>query len=320
MNFLQVGQNQVGFEEPYGDLQIETSNTYSVFISESPVMKVVHKKIKSLSLVTSPVLILGAGGTGRSSVAYEIFNENKDNPSKYFVKIVCRGLDFSEIEDKLFGISKDKDLLSCGKDHTLFIKDLEFLPLFLQIKLLSYLLDYRNKEKLPRLICSAGEKLSEMVKTGKFSRELFEIISQNLLILPSLSERPEDIPFFISLFNKQNAFTSCFTEGALQALRLHSWEGNITELKNICRQISVLCADKEFVSEEDLSVIIKNNQPTDKIIVKYNPNLSLEVLVNRYIQMSLEHFQSKKKSAKALGISVKTIYNKIKTGCVAYSD
>ena len=319
MTFLQVGKNQVGFEDQHMNFQTQIE-TESIFISESPIMKIIHEKIKQLAYESSSVLILGARGTGRTTTAYRIFNENPDNSSKHFVKLVCYGLDQSEIENKLFGDNRESGFLSRGTENTLFIKGVEHLGLSLQDKLLSYLLDYKNRKTLPRLIYSAGEKLSEQTKEVNFSQELFEVLSQNLLILPSLSERVEDIPLLVSLFNKQNNFKGHITNNALKTLELHSWQGNIKELQNVCRQILILYKDKDFIDERDISIIVRKTYQVPEKNIKYNPKLSLEDMVNCYIQMSLEHFQSKKKSAKALGISVKTIYNKIKTGCVVYSE
>jgi len=319
MTFLQAGQHQVGFEDQDKDIQLERMEAPFVFISESPVMKKVHDKIKKLAFLSSPVLILGASGTGKNSVACEIFNKDKDSHSKRFIKCVCYGLSPEVIKKKLFGDNGEQGLLSCGANSTLFIKGLELWPPVLQSKVLFYLSANKERENRPRLICSAGEKFSDMVKDSSFSAELFEVLSQNFLVLPSLSERLEDIPFFISLFNKQNDFKGYITHSALKVLENYSWPGNITEFKNACLQMSILYAGKEFIDEKDLSLIIQKDQPIEKII-KYNPKLSLEDLINSYIQMSLDHFQSKKRSAKALGISVKTIYNKIKTGRVVFSD
>ena len=82
----------------------------------------------------------------------------------------------------------------------------------------------------------------------------------------------------------------------------------------------ILHSEKEFITDKDLLEILNNSSKSLKKMIKYDPSLSLESVINNYIQMSLDHFQSKKKSAKSLGISVKTIYNKIRNGCVIYSD
>ena len=319
MIFLQTGQNQVGFDEQYGSVQSEGLKFKPVFITESSVMKIIHEKIKSLALSPSPVLILGANGTGRSASAYEIFKQDENKNSKYFIRFNSYGLPSDVIEARLFGNREEPGLLNCGRDKTLFIKGLEFWSPFLQTRLLSFISDYQNRSTLPRLICSAEEKLSERVTDGCFSRELFEALSQNLLILPLLSERPEDIPLFVSLFNRRNSFTGLITEEALNLLMSYPWSGNITELKNICLQISILYGDRDFVYGEDITPILKESRYSKGKEIAYDPNLSLEDVINLYIQKSLEHFQSKQESAKALGISVKTIYNKIKTGCVVFS-
>ena len=311
MIFLQAGYNQMGFEAHYTNHLAKTKDTKFVFVSESPVMKRIYEKIMSFSLSSSPVLILGAGGTGREATAREIFNN--DSYSKNFIKFVCYGLNHSGIEKKLFGENNKQGLLHCGMDNTLFIKGLESWTTWLQNRFLFYLLNDKNGKTKPRLICSSSEELYRKVKEGHFSQDLFEILSQNFVILPSLSERAEDIPFLISLFNQQNAFKACITQRALQSLKSHSWMGNITELKNVCLQMSVLYTDKGFIDKEDLPIIGMEDSSIEKT-VRYNPNLSLQNLIDYYIQISLNHFKSKKKCAKALGISVKTIYNRINAG------
>ena len=242
-------------------------------------------------------MILGASGTGRTTTALEIFNGNYNNISKHFIKFVCYGLDQDIIEKKLFGEKDHDGLLMSGENNTLFIKGIECFNPLLQKKILSHLLNHQKRETLPRLICSSSEELSQKVKESQFSQGLFKILSQNLLILPLLSERLEDIPFLISSFNEQNGFKGCISEKALQALNLHSWKGNITELKNLCMQISILHPDKELIAEEDLPTIGKKNNYV-KSTINYNPNVNLEALINHYIQMSLDHFKSKQKVQK----------------------
>ena len=316
MTFLQAGEHQIGFEDYYKEISNTEKNSKNIFICKSPVMKVLNDKINSLALLPSSVLILGASGTGRTTVAREIFERNNDNHSKQFIKLTCYGLDQNIIEEKLFGNNETKGLLDNSENDTLFIKGLECLDLNLQKKLMTYLSSRKDDKPLPRLICSASENLSQKVKEEQFLQELFEFLSQNFLILPTLSERSEDVPFFISLFNKQNNLKTSMSENALQVLKAHFWKGNITELKKTCLQLSILCSNKEFIATEDLYMINKEQFSMEKNI-KYNPNVSLEKLINDYIQLSLNHFQSKRKSAEALGISVKTIYNKIKTGSIS---
>ena len=318
MIFLQAGNNQVGFEENLKK-NLVNKNSQFVFISESPIMKRIYEKIKTLACLSSPVLILGARGTGRTTAAYELFKRGKSCSLKQFIKFSCYGLETNKIEKKLFGNNNKEGLLRSGRDRTLFIKGVECFNLSLQKKLLSFLINHREKEIIPRLIFSSSERLSEKVKEAVFSQDLFEVLSQNLLILPSLSERPEDIPLLVSSFNNRNGFKGYMTEEALEILKPVFYKENIKGLKEACLQISILYPDKKFITGEDVSIIGKRDD-TMRTIIKYNPNLSLEDIVNRYIQMSLDYFQSKQKSAKALGISVKTIYNKIKVGSVVLSD
>ena len=313
MSLLQAGCNQFGFETEIKKGKMESHDGF-IFIAESPIMKKLHQQIKLLSDIDTPVLILGDSGTGRTRTAYEIFYNSRNKTQNEFIKFVCHGFDQSYIEEKLFG---NQGLLYKGSEVTLFIKGIEYLESPLQFRLLSFLLNPLNKKDLPRLICSSGDSFP--TKGGCFSDSLFEALSQNILFLPALAERVEDIPYFISYFNSKNTFFGNFNEKALQILMSHRWEGNIKELQNICFQISVLHRDKEVITETELNMIERGETSLLKGIC-YEPDLTLEKLVNHYIQLSLDHFQSKRESAKALGISVKTIYNKIQSGHVVFSE
>ncbi len=320
MIFLQAGRNQVSLEGGFKEDSIRTNHSGSVFISESPIMQILYEKIKDLAFIKSPILILGAKGTGRTTAAFEIFNKGENKQQRRLINFFCYDLDQHTIESRLFGKGgHEKGLLNSGINNTLFIKGIECFKPALQEKFLYHLINHKKRETSPRLICAASENLSKMVKENQFSQHIFEILSQNLLILPLLSERQEDIPVLVSLFNKQNAFKGRMTEQALRVLKHHFWKENVKELKDVCFKVSILHSDKEFITKDHLPIKGKKSVILDQII-KYNPSLTLEDIINHYIQMSLEHFQSKQASARALGISVKTIYNKIKTGCVAFSD
>lgn len=317
MTFLSTGQDQASFGESYKDFKTDDGHSKSVFVSESPIMKMTNEKIDLLSGSSSPVLILGSEGSGRSQTAYEIFHRKKSLHSKNFIKLICYGVNSTNIEEDLFN-EENTSLLQIGPENTLYIKGVEVWPSDLQRKFLSYISHDKNRKKLPRLICSAEDSLSQKVKEGQFSQELFKVLSQNLLVLPSLSERLEEIPLLIDVFNKQNGFNGHFTEEAIRLLKSYHWEKNIKELKDLCFHIFILYSDKDFITEEDLSVF--KNKKVFGCSFEYDPHLSLEDIINQYIQMSLDHFQSKKESAKALGISVKTIYNKIKSGSIIFAS
>ncbi|MCY4512788.1 MAG: hypothetical protein OXB86_03785, partial [Bdellovibrionales bacterium] len=143
----------------------------------------------------------------------------------------------------------------------------------------------------------------------EFSEKLFSILNKNLILLPTLRERIEDIPEFLHYFLERNRFTGHLSNQAIEHLKKHSWSGNIIELKNLCVRWSVLCKDRQ-ITEKDLP---KNIQSPSELsyFIKYNPRIKLEAVINFYISQAVQHFQSKKEAGQALGISPKTIYNKL---------
>ena len=290
-----------------------------VFIAKSSIMKDIFNKIKNLSHTKSNLLILGDEGTGRTATAYEVFYQNKYfQSSREFLKIDCKKLAPHLITQMLFGDKRSqtyKTLLNSDESNTIYIKNINLLNLELQHKLYSYLSQNQSSSNRPRLISSSNESLSKKIQEKKFLQELFNLLSEDLIILPLLKERQEDIFPLISFFNEKNHFKGEFDNKALEFLHSYSWYGNISELKNICLKLSILYKEKHIISKKDLSYIIKDLS-VDTVDIKYSPNLTLNDIMNLYIEKALTHFGCKKACATALGISVKTLYNKIKTGAV----
>ena len=318
MTFLHAGQNQEIFDfhtpdSPGGGSHRDSAKR-PVYIARSPAMKQIYQKIKRLALSLNPVLILGEEGTGKTATARQIFYENSGNKEGDFILIDARETDPDEMEKQLFDL--ENGLLSTGGPaKTLFIKNVDGLKAPLQEKLCQKL---SQGAGFPRLTASADERIFDKSK-GKelFHLPLFNILTSEVVILPPLSERREDIAGLIALFGKKSGSQWKPDRQALRILSEHSYRQNLNGLKAVCLKTALHIKTGANVSAGDLDLILKENiAPSGKI--KYHPDMTLEDLIDLYIQMSLNHFRSKQKSASALGISVKTIYNKIKSGKVVF--
>ncbi|MBC6415194.1 MAG: sigma 54-interacting transcriptional regulator [Bdellovibrionales bacterium] len=317
MIFLQVGKNQKTFENKINQNSYSKNQIDHIFIEKSSIMKLIYQKIKTLVQTEDNILIFGEKGTGRSFTAYQIFHQyNHEN--KRFTQIDCKTLTSQLIEKNLFEETYSnsyKPLLSSDKKSFIHIKNIEFLNSKLQKRLFNYLTDKKTNSSKPRLIFSSNENFSKKITEKVFSQKLFNLISENLIILPKLSERPEDILPLISLFNKKNNFQGKLSKKVESFLYSYPWYENVSELKKVCLKLSVLYPKKDIINEQDLSYVIKSIS-LENITIKYNPNLTLEDIVNHYMEQALLHFRCKKLCADALGISVKTLYNKIRKGII----
>lgn len=317
MTFLQAGQNQETFDfYTYEPLETEHPIKPPIYIARSPVMKQVYQKIKHLSLSCDAVLILGDKGVGKSTSARQIFYENPANKTADFILIEGRQTDSSDLEKQLFD-PKMGVLFSNEEGKNLFIKNVDGLSQSLQKKL--YQKFFKEKQNsLPRLIVSADERIFD-ISDGKkaFYQPLFNVLANKVLILPPLAERRECIADLIAFFNKESGSQWKPNKEALCILAKHSWGENLNSLKAVCLKTALYTKTNARVTPGDLDLILKEIHSSSRKI-KYQPDMTLEKLIDTTIQMSLDHFKSKQKSAKALGISVKTIYNKIRTGKVIF--
>ncbi|NOX19511.1 MAG: sigma-54-dependent Fis family transcriptional regulator [Chlorobi bacterium] len=251
-------------------------------IGESKAIKEVKKIItKVASNDTIPVMLYGKSGTGKELAARAIHNAGKRR-GKPFVAVNCAALPEELLESELFGYVKgaftgavnDKDgLFKAADGGTLFLDEVGETSPRLQAKLLRVLQDFQiqplgTTKSFPvnvRLIGASNRRLQDLIESGKFREDLFYRINVAEITLPNLCERTDDVPILISHFmSTSNAERKIsFTKEAMDALVDYDWPGNIRELENFVKTIS-LFAEKEIIEKEDLPENILNASFTGK--------------------------------------------------------
>jgi two-component system NtrC family response regulator len=167
-----------------------------------------------------------------------------------------------------------------------------------------------------RVVCATHRNLEEMVHEGDFREDLMFRINTFEIPLPPLRERVEDIPalagHLLSRFRPQARPDDVqFTPAAIDALKQHVWPGNVRELANVIEHAAILC-DEGPISEEHLPQRFSSRRLRMPQVHAFSGPLSLREIEMQAIQQSLDrHAGSKPKAAEELGISLKTLYNKL---------
>jgi DNA-binding NtrC family response regulator len=303
-------------------------------ISQSDKMKPVFKLIKKVAVTDSTVLIQGESGTGKELVARDIHQKSQRN--KYpFVAVNCAALHDTLLESELFGHVKGaftgahetrQGLFEVADKGTLFLDELGALPTNIQAKLLRVLesgeIRRLGDSKViyidTRIITATNQDLTSMVKKGSFREDLFFRINIVRISLPPLRDRHDDIPLLAQHFlktHKNNMMEKKFCPDALKCMKRYSWPGNIRELENFVEN-TVIVVDDEKIGVCDLPEEIRGYVATDYVL---DANVSLSELEKQHIINTLSKMNGNKtRVADTLGISIKTLYNKLKAYNIPY--
>jgi two-component system response regulator GlrR len=231
-------------------------------VGESPAWLAEIKKVPAVAQCDASVLITGETGTGKEMVARAIHHLSPRS-AKPFVAVNCGGIPVDLVENELFGHesgaftganSSSVGLVEKADGGSLFLDEIDCLPLLAQAKLLRFL---QEKEIRPlganktcrvdvRVIAASNANLEEAVLKGRLRQDLFFRLNVILMALPPLRERKADIPLLARHFLAK--YASAFGAGArdlsrtaLQKLELYDWPGNIRELENVIERSVVLC-------------------------------------------------------------------------------
>jgi len=235
-------------------------------IGEAPAMQEVFRVIGRLSRSSMSVLINGQSGTGKELVAQAL---HKHSPRKNdtFIALNMAAIPKELIEAELFGHEKGaftgaaanrQGRFEQADGGTLFLDEIGDMPLDVQTRLLRVLADgqfYRvgghQAIKVDvRIIAATHQNLEEKVKSGDFREDLFHRLNVIRLQLPALRERREDIPLLANYFlnqiaNELNVESKQLTKATLEYLCNLPWPGNVRQLENICRWLTVMASGQE---------------------------------------------------------------------------
>ena len=307
-------------------LQGQINSGFRLVTGDSPAMKKVYQMIAKVAKTDANILILGENGTGKEVIAREVHHQS-GRSGNIFMPVDLGSLSNTLFESELFGYKKGsftgamedrKGKIEVAYGGSLFLDEIGNLDMALQSKLLTVL---QNKKVTPigssqaipvdfRLICATNQPLYNMVDDGEFREDLLYRINTIQIELPPLRQRQEDIPvlaqFFLQKFaSKYKREIHKIDASAIQKLKKHSWPGNIRELEHVIEKAVILSEGSQLTNSD----FYFNDQSVDD-----SPDtLNLEENEIRLLRMALrKNDDNVSEAARELGISRKTMYNKMK--------
>ncbi|MFA6541913.1 MAG: sigma-54 dependent transcriptional regulator [Bacteroidota bacterium] len=300
-------------------------------IAKSDAMKNVMATAKKVAATETIVHIHGPSGAGKELIAHLIHSESqrKDHP---FVIVNCASLPDTLLESELFGHEKGaftnayqmkQGLVEVANGGSLFLDEVGDISPLVQPKLLRFLEtgEFRRVGGTTsmrvdvRIISATNKDLSAEVQAGRFREDLLYRLNVITLKVPPLRDRKEDIPLLVEHFLKRKQLAKApkrITDDALQALLQYDWPGNIRELQHAMEGAMLMSHSDEITSDD--FVLAQTAVPKDAFPVSRGSSiLTMEELEKIHIDHALKKFKyNRGKTAAALGITVKTLYLKIK--------
>lgn len=276
---------------------------------------------RKLALQDFPILVEGAHGSGKKMLARKIhfLSPRKDQAC---VLVHCTSMNESALETELFGKKGKKGAIVQANGGSLILDDIGSMSLNLQAKVLRAMItgevisvDQEETSKInTRIIATTKENLLSKVQAGLFKEELFYRLNTMNIKVPSLKERNEDVKVLAEHFlnhGKSQNDSKILTAGALAKLNDYNWPGNIQELKSLMDRMGSI-VEGQYIDDSQLPEFPKMKiEEVRSESIKFQ-EMALYDLEKKHIVDTLDHLNGNKtRAAKSLGITVKTLYNKL---------
>jgi DNA-binding NtrC family response regulator len=313
------------------DRGVDQDDGFGIMHGSAPPMRRLFRLLRKVTATNMTVLLTGESGVGKE-LAARIVHQLSDRSDGPMVPVNCGAIGSEILESELFGHEKGS-FTGASKRHvgfferanggTLFLDEITEMSPELQVTLLRVLETRRlrrvgGESEIPvdvRLVAATNRDPAEAVAQGALREDLYYRLAQFPLRVPALRERGDDVITLAERFLRdladEHGADKRLSEGARELLRLHDWPGNVRELKNAIGRAYVL-ADR-VIEPDDLPPGIPSGDAAGGEYLRIRPGMPLAEVERRAILATVEDTEGDKKAAaEALGISLKTLYTKLK--------
>jgi DNA-binding NtrC family response regulator len=312
--------------------ELRSHSAFTGFVGASTQMRAVFERIRTVASTDATVLIEGESGTGKECVARALHGASPRAEGP-FVAISCAALPETLLEAELFGHERGaftdarkerRGRFELADGGTLFLDDIDDMPLAVQVKLLRVLQE-RKFERLGgettrsiniRVVAATKVSLREQVKAGKFREDLFYRINVVPIVLPPLRERKGDVPLLLQHMLERFGGATDFrvSQPTMAALERYPWPGNVRELENAVQRAIALAGDSKELALADLVPLDPRWRGATEVSGEVRPLREvLKEAEREHILRALEKCGwHRSQTALLLGISRKVLWEKIR--------
>ncbi len=324
----------------------EVDETGFELLGKSADMEQLRQLIRKVARTQATVLIAGESGTGKELVARALYRQSP-RASAPFIRVNCAAVPENLIESEFFGhekgaftgaVSKREGRFELAHNGTILLDEISEIPPQLQAKLLRVLQE-RELERVGgnrtikvdvRVLATTNRRLEESVERKEFRQDLYFRLNVVPIHVPPLRQHKEDVAFLAHQFmpryaRKHGVRVHGIADSTLAALEAHSWPGNVRELQNVIERAVILCGDGGQLEPEHLgfSSSAAGAQPPPAPALSLasaapaatpagGELISLAEVEKHHILAALEKTrQNRTHAAKLLGISIRTLRNKL---------
>ncbi|MGH8136976.1 MAG: sigma-54-dependent transcriptional regulator [Steroidobacteraceae bacterium] len=300
-------------------------------LGNSPRMQVLYDQLSRVAPTSATVMLIGESGTGKELAAATVHELSRRRDAA-FLPLNCGAVAPQLIESELFGHERGsftgadrqhKGFFERANGGTIFLDEITEMPMELQVKLLRVLETgtvtrvggTQTIASEVRVICATNREPEKAVSDGKLREDLYHRLNVFPIRLPPLRERGTDIEqlaqFFLNDLNRSEGTNKTFSRDALVRLYQHPWPGNVRELKNYVQRTFIMADD---IIEFDVAVSETAPKSDDATTITIRVGTPLEEVERRVTMATLVYCgHVKRKAAEILGVSLKTLYNRLET-------
>jgi len=302
-----------------------------LLLGASPSMLAVYEMLNRVAPTDASVFLVGESGTGKDLAAQTLHLLSRRSKAP-FLPLNCGAISPTLIESELFGHERGsftgaqrrhKGFFERAHMGTLFLDEISEMPIELQVKLLRVLETNQlmriggdqTVEVDVRVIAATNRDPQKAVQEGKLREDLLYRLLVFPIHMPPLSERGEDVQlladYFLGQLNERQGAGKVFTDETLERLAGHSWPGNVRELKNVVHRAFIM-SDQE-ITPRCLPREVGGDSGSVRSL-NFQVGASIEEVERRLIMATLEAYGgNKRQTADVLGVSLKTLYNRLNT-------